>query len=316
VIKNRLNSGIGMLRVLAASVCILTSQMAWSEVAPMQPPAGAPPSLDEITVIAPKPPTASQLAGDSVERFVTSHSMPIHTSAGQLAHWKDAMCVETTGLSPAFNDFVSARIEAIAAAVKDSLQTRKPCKPNVEVVFTTKPQDFINEQVKSDPAILGFHYMSQVKKLKSIAHPVQAWHVTGREADGSFGGLVTDSVWSGSMFVQSTRMGSRLSTGVRSYILSTLVLVDGNKVVGHPIGAISDYIAMLTLSQVRLTDGCGVLPSILDLMSTACTREKPQSITAADIDYLRALNTVGQEVEYSMQKTAIAIRMRQEFAGR
>jgi hypothetical protein len=44
---------------------------------------------------------------------------------------------------------------------------------------------------------------------------------------------------------------------VRSYILITLVVVDGNKVLGYPIGAVSDYIAMVTLSQMQLSDGCG-----------------------------------------------------------
>lgn len=157
--------------------------------------------------------------------------------------------------------------------------------------------------------------MAQVKKLKTIDHPVQAWHVTGREADGSFGGLMVDDDWAGFMVNQTTRLATRLKIGVRSYILSTLVVVDGNKVLGYPIGSISDYIAMLTLSQMRLTDGCGVLPSILDLMATACTREKSQSITAADLAYLKALNTVGQEVDYSMQKMAIEVKMRQQFAG-
>jgi hypothetical protein len=79
---------------------------------------------------------------------------------------------------------------------------RIPCKPNVNVIFTTKPRRFIDEQVKSDPALLGFHYMSHVKTLKTIDHPVQAWHVTGRETDGSFGGLMVDSIWRGPMFVQ------------------------------------------------------------------------------------------------------------------
>jgi hypothetical protein len=295
---------ISILGLFAAPVCSAQS------------PPGAPPDLPEVTVIAPRPPTESELAGHSVEKFVTSHSMPLDTSAGQLAHWKDGICVETTGLSSAFNDFVSARIEAIAAAVKVPLQARKPCKPNVEVVFTTSPQEFIDEQVKSDPNILGFHYMSQMKQHKAIDHPIQAWHVTGREADGSFGGLMVDGVWGGFLLNKTTRLASRLKIGVRSYILSTLVLVDGNRVLGHPIGSISDYIAMLTLSQMRLTDGCGVLPSILDLMATACTGAKSQSITAADLAYLKALNTVGQEVDYSMQKMAIEIKMRQQFAGR
>jgi hypothetical protein len=52
------------------------------------------------------------------------------------------------------------------------------------------------------------------------------------------------------------------------------------------------------------------------LMASACKREKPQSITAADLAYLRALNTVGQEVSYFMQKTAIEAKMKKELASR
>jgi hypothetical protein len=307
---------IGMLAIFGTSVCVFVPRLACSQTAPSATAVVDKPSLDEITVIAPKPPTAAQLAGDSVERFVASHSKPLDTSAGQLAHWKDAVCVQTMGLSPSFNTFVSARVEAIAAAVKSPKASRKSCKPNVEIIFTTHPQEFIEEQVKANPDILGFHYMSKVKQLKTIDHPIQAWHVTGREADGSVYGLMIDSVWSGYMTNLSTRLGSRLSTGVRSYILMTLVVVDGNKVLGYPVGSISDYIAMMTLSQIRLTDGCGVLPSILDLMATGCTREKSQSITAADLAYLRSLNSVGQEVDYFMQKMAIEIKMRQDFASR
>jgi hypothetical protein len=103
---------------------------------------------------------------------------------------------------------------------------------------------------------------------------------------------------------------------VHSFILFTLVVVDGKKISGYPLGAIADYIAMLTLSQVRLIEHCGELPSILDLMATACTREKSQSITAADIAYLRALNTVGQEVDYFMQKKDIEIKMKKQLTSR
>jgi hypothetical protein len=85
---------------------------------------------------------------------------------------------------------------------------------------------------------------------------------------------------------------------------------------GYPLRAISDYIAMLTLSQVRLIDGCGELPSILDLMASACTRKKPQSMTAADLAYLRSLNTVGQEVDYFMQTKAIEFRMKEQLTSR
>jgi hypothetical protein len=124
------------------------------------------------------------------------------------------------------------------------------------------------------------------RKLKAVDHPIQAWHLTGVQAAG--GGVQLDSVWAPPLIVT---WAGHVSTGVHSFVLFTLVVVDGRKTLGYPLGAISDYIAMLTLSQVRLIDGCGELPSILDLMASACKREKPRSITAADLAFLRALNT-------------------------
>jgi hypothetical protein len=42
---------------------------------------------------------------------------------------------------------------------------------------------------------------------------------------------------------------------------------------------------------------------------------KPQSITVADLAYLRALNTVGQEVDYFMQKADIEAKMKKHSSG-
>jgi hypothetical protein len=303
----------GILSLLAPSVCFFATQTAWSQIAPSTLPTDTAPSLDEVTVIAPRPPTASELAGDNVKIFVKSHSKPKDTAAGALARWKYAICIKTEGLPSDFDEYVSARVEAIAAAVKTPEQTRNTCRPNVFVRFTNEPQKFIDNLVDKNPEILGFHYASQVKKLKTIDRPIQGWHVTGVEAGAS--GIVVDSIW-GAALVVDAPLGSRLTTHVHSYILFTLVVVDGKKILGYPIGSISDYIAMIVLSQVRLMDGCGEPPSILDLMAANCTREKSNSITAADLAYLRALNTVGQEEDYSMQKMAIENKMRQEFAGR
>jgi hypothetical protein len=51
------------------------------------------------------------------------------------------------------------------------------------------------------------------------------------------------------------------------------------------------------------------------MMATACTRKKSQSITAADLAYLRSLNTVGQEVDYSIQKKAIEFKMKEQLTS-
>jgi hypothetical protein len=75
-----------------------------------------------------------------------------------------------------------------------------------------------------------------------------------------------------------------------SSITHVLIVADINKLGGHEIGPVSDYIAMLALSHPRSLDDCNELPSILDLMSSRCgAREKPQALTANDIAYLKAL---------------------------
>jgi len=252
------------------------------------------------------------VAGDNIKIFVNSHSEPKSSATGTLSRWKEAVCIKTEGLPAAYADYVSARVEAIAAAVKTPQEKRNPCSPNVYVIFTNEPQMAIDMAVDQNPGILGYHWSIQRKKLKTINHPIQAWHITGLHAPGD-SGLQIDSVWAPPLIVT---WATPIFTGVHSFIVFTLVIVDGRKILGYPLGAVSDYIAMLTLSQVRLSDGCGELPSILDLMASACKREKPQSMTAADLAYLQALNTVGQEVDYFMQKTAIEAKMKKLLASR
>jgi len=91
-------------------------------------------------------------------------------------------------------------------------------------------------------------------------------------------------IWNGAPV--GPRLGSRIYTRVQSSIIFVLIVVNTNEVTDHPIGAISDYIAVLALTKPRLLDGCGRLPSIFDLMASACTTEKTDSITAGDLAYL------------------------------
>ena len=297
------------IALLTAAACLFSPSTAGGE--PPALPAATSADLTEITVIAPRPPTASEVAGDNIKIFVNSHSQPKDSGTGTLSRWKEAVCVKTEGLPAAFGDYVSARVQAIAQAVKTPREKHNPCRPNVFVIFTNEPQKFIDQAAAQDPEILGYHYSAQLKALKHIDHPIQAWHVTGLETDLS--GVVLDSVWAPPLIVHSA---TGISNDVYSYILFTLVVVDGKKISGYPLRAISDYIAMLTLSQVHLIDSCGALPSILDLLATACTREKSQSITAADMAYLRALNTVGQEVDYFMQTLDLEAKMKKQLVSR
>jgi hypothetical protein len=82
------------------------------------------------------------------------------------------------------------------------------------------------------------------------------------------------------------------------------------------IGTISDYLAMLILSQARSPDTCSQLPSIMDLMASNCgDKEKPTQVTSGDIAFLRALYSANLEEPLSLEQSDIQNHMMQQFQG-
>lgn len=265
--------------------------------------------MPEVTITAPRPPTAAELAGNSVSSFIESHAQPAIVT-GLLTRWRSGICPKAVGLSPAFNAFVAARVRAVAGAVGAPVQTADRCKGNVSIYFTTEPQKLLDDVVKHADQLLGFHYPHQTKKLATFDHPIQVWYVTGTR--GTSGPDIVDSIWGEPA---PSRPAGRLGTGGLSGLIEfALVVVDSKQVAGAEVGAISDYIAMLALTRTRSLDDCGPLPSIVDLMSAACgARPKPAAITAGDLAYLKALYSLNMEQPLDLQRADIQIKMRREF---
>ena len=284
-------------------------------------------TVPTITVTAPKPPDPEQLAGDSVPKFIAAHARPAEVT-GQLARWREGICPETSGLSPAFNSFVSARIEAVAAVVGAPHKDPGHCKANVRILFTSEPKQVIEEIVKRDPALLGFHYAQQTQRAATFDHPIQGWYMTATQGDR--GGIALDNpnpiqqttsalsnpvgraLESGT--TPAGRAGTRLATGQNSLLVHALVIVDTKGVAGYAIGSISDYLALLVLSQTQSPDTCGPLPSILDLMASHCEGpDKPEAVTAGDLAFLRALYSMDLRESLSLETGDIQNAMMREF---
>lgn len=307
--------------ICTCALSTLFTCRAWSANTNQNAPAGRAPQLPDVTVIAPRPPDPRELVGEAVPNFITLHATPsrvIH----QLERWRTGICPVTQGLSPEFNSFVSARIEAVAVAVGAPHQAAEQCTHNVEVLFTTEPQKILDEVVKRNSALLGFHYSHQAKALATFSRPIQGWYVTstrgcsGREAMDEalplpdLPGIPLGPVPGGCL-------GSRLVTGQSSAIISALIVVDTKKATGMSIGSVSDYLAMLILSQSQSPDTCGALPSIIDLMASSCgDREKPTQITAGDLAFLRGLYSVDLEQTLSLETSDVQNIMMRQLAGR
>jgi hypothetical protein len=277
--------------------------------------ADEPGPVSNVTVIAPRAPTAAELAGDNVAKFIASHSKPAVLTA-HLSRWRTGICPLTQGLTPAFNDFVTARIRVVAASVGGPTQPSGQCNPNVDVVFTTDPQKVLDDVVKGHGWLLGFHYPHQTKRLATVSHPIQGWYVTMTRNCRGYEALDEALPLWGSGNVPPSCLGSRLQSGLSTLIVAAFIVVDVNKVVGHEIGPISDYLAVLTLTQAQPPDSCGNLPSIMDLMAPNCDgREKATAVTAGDLAYLRALYATNLEQQLALEKSNIDDNMMRQFAS-
>ena len=250
---------------------------------------------------------------DRVNRFVAAHSAV--SRIDQLSRWGVTVCPETGGLSAPFNAYVSARVKAVAASVGapvDKHPNRNfPCKTNLLIVFTTKPQALMDDVRKRHSQMLGFHYAAQAQRIAAVSQPIQAWYMTGTKAEG--GTLEMDDEFHR---MPAGSAGSRLSARLESQFMGVLVVVDASRIEGHQIGAIADSVAMLSPRPRHQAAGCSDLPTILDFLNPDCPPgPEPSTMSRYDVAYLKGLYSVDPREYLSAQRSEIGSRILREVAA-
>jgi hypothetical protein len=291
------------------------------------------PEIPDVSVTAPPPPTDQELAGKSLYEFIVHHATVHFVNTGtqpNLARWRGGMqsiCLQTEGLNPGYNAFVTARLRALAAYVGAPVQSDPQCKANVEILFTKNPKEKMDAVIKWATSPFFYNrYAGGMRKLIEYKsdHVIQGWYLTTSGGASvlntpiDFAGLTPLPVWPQitQNYIGSTRLGTRVGgvSGSGIGIGTVILIVDTTKVVGYTIGAIADYLAMLTLSVVQSPDHCDPLPSILDLMSSSCgTREMPKAITAGDLAFLKALYYKNTGLGPSLSRDEIDDNMMRQF---
>ena len=163
-----------------------------------------------------------------------------------------------------------------------------------------------------------------VQDLEKIARPIQGWYITNTH--GAYGGASIDEA-EPLLPLEKDKLaqgkhpmglaGSRLSRGVSSGIVNVVIVADPHKMVGQPIGAIADYIAVLALTQAFSVEHCGTLPSIMDMMLPSCREnEKVTSVTAGDLAFLRALYKADLEAVLPLERSSMDDSMMRQFQHR
>ncbi len=235
--------------------------------------------------------TGSALAADTadVDGFVKS------TLAGTLtlSRWKNGICPSTSGFADKKNnDQVSGRIREIANVVA-APKGNSACATNIHVYFASDPQALI-ESIRDHGG----------PNLSPITHPIQAWYITvDRDAhSGAIGSGVTVAEYG------SARLVSELA--------QVFVIVNANQTKTYELGTVADYIAMLTLADMRIAGGCQKLPSITNLIFSDCEAAfKANAITVADTAYLKAIYDVNPRHPFRLQRADIVAEVKKALAA-
>jgi len=238
---------------------------------------------------------------------------------GKIARWKTGICPITVGLPPKLDLYISQRILRVAVAAGAPLAKSEPCHPNIAVLATPEPQKLLDFVRAKRPGLLGFHYRPQAERIATMRLTVQAWYSTATE---DFYGFIAGDLPNYRLFgSQDTPgeyhvSGSRLGDGLKSEFTTALIVVDASKITGQEIGPLSDYIAMLALSQGRSYDDCQSVPTITNLMAPNCDAEmKPAAITDVDMTYLRGLYRMRPDGSYWQERGSIAFEMKKDLGG-
>jgi hypothetical protein len=304
-----------LLAMMASGLAFSASAQEQQTPPTAQQQAAATPENAVENVIVTAPRLRSERA---LNNFITTHAAAT-PFLGKIARWKTGICPITVGLPPKLNVYISQRILRVALAAGAPLANSEPCRPNIAVLATPEPQKLLDFVRAKRPGLLGFYSRSRAERIATMRLTVQAWYSTATE---DFYGFITGDLPNyGLMSSQGEAAnyhtsGSRISDGLKSQFNTAIIVVDSNKIGGQEIGPLSDYIAMLAISQGQSYDACQSVPTITNLMAPNCDAEmKPAAITDVDMTFLRGLYSMRSDGSYGQQRGSIAFEMKKGLGG-
>ena len=304
----------------------------------------------EAQTPVPAPPESVTVSGtrsrDVIQDFAHSFAAPTHF-IGKIARWERGICPVAVGMPDDANAFVIARLKEVAAKAGAPISTDTACKHNIEIVFTHTPQALLDNVKKDQEDFLGYHDSpAQRDKLAAVTHPIQAWYTTATQdlkgvlqVDASqsakpgrglmlqlpcalLGNAGGPAMGAGALcteYLPGVRKyesaGFKTRDGLRSDFYNIIIVADIGKIGGLELDSVSDYIAMLALTQPGSLDACPPLSSIISLLAKDCDSHA-ERLTDADFAYLDGAYKMNPEMALGLQQRQIADWMQQAPPGK
>ncbi|OAI44334.1 hypothetical protein AYO42_00885 [Rhizomicrobium sp. SCGC AG-212-E05] len=277
----------------------------------------------------------------AISKFISSRAAATRMT-GKIARWRVPICPVVYGIPQAYADFTIRQVREVGTSIGAPVDADENCRGNIQIVFTTAPQALLDNIRLKYRYYLGYHDNTrQADAMTRLKRPIHAFYTTtttdmrgNRQLDSSrttgikidlpgvvmggggnplpSGGQMVTLNLPGASAMSVT--GSRfMSDGLSSDFANIVMVVDSEKVKDLDMGALSDNIAMLALSQPLDFDICQDLPSIANLMiSPAChPANTPTALSVHDLAYLQGLYKSQIDGAGRMQKAQIIYQMKQ-----
>jgi hypothetical protein len=262
------------------------------------------------------PPTEDVIVrGQSQDEAIRSFIDQLAVSArgvDQLSTWDFRICPGVAGLRAQHAQLVVDRMAQRAMDV--GLSVGEPgCRANVLVMISMDPDTLAQQLFNESPAALGFYSERGQSTLGRAAlrdfvesdAPVRWWHVSQEYTQGNE--AVTETLDGQAPYTVRHGGPSLLRRGTHLNFVAAIVIVDGRRLVdGVDLGALADYLAMVTLAQVDPEAETQGLPTILNLFVQAGA---PHTLTEWDVGYLRGLYATGEDDNRNRQQTIMRSTM-------
>jgi hypothetical protein len=223
------------------------------------------------------------------------------TVSGQNARWSEPICAVALGVTEPVGAFFTSRIADVARHV--GLKIAAPgCDPNIAVVFTADSRGLVKAINKRQHGALDVLPARERTALKSADLPVLWWHFASAEgSDGkpfsaaptglgaTAGGLGPEIKFSNNTSASRIDLPSRVS------ITGAVVIVDTRRLASASAAALTDYVALVALSRVRMNPSETPKDSILGLFAPGAPRF--DGLTDKDERFIEALYDSRANVE-------------------
>jgi hypothetical protein len=276
----------------------LSTSLARAEGDPKSADTGS--NLNSVTVEANRNRAAVQRQVDDFVSAVAAR--PLDES---LVRWGAPICPLVGGLPQDQAEFVVTRLSQIAASVGAPLAPAgRNCHVNFYIVATDKPDALIEGWRKRDARLFGSGTGPSIRRFVETPRPVRVWYNAdlttgdGMAMSNDVGAIAVGTA--GPSSGGNTQAFAGIPTNLHAkptllqwnevrQLTSTIVVVDKRQLRDINVGQLVDYIAMLTLTEVRQDADVGATGSILRLFADSGSNGRPAGLSKYDEAYLRAM---------------------------